>query len=78
MSDMDKPKESLDTLDDEKVLELTEGDVAAEDKLASMEEIEITVKYASNLEEGKIKNLLDRIADETKEYPHVKVKIDIT
>lgn len=44
----------------------------------SPDEIEIIVKYASNLEEGKLKKLLDRIVDETKEYPHVKVKICIT
>lgn len=41
-------------------------------------EIEIIIRYASDLEEGKLKKLLKRIADETKEYPHVKVKICIT
>ena len=41
-------------------------------------EIEIIIRYASDLEEGKLKKLLKRVADETKEYPHVKVKICIT
>ena len=41
-------------------------------------EIEIIIRYASDLEEGKLKKLLKRIVDETKEYPHVKVKICIT
>lgn len=64
-------KALLDTLDDEKVMELAEGDVAAEED----KKIEINISYTTDLKEGKLKKILERVIEETKEYPGIKIRI---
>ena len=64
-------KALLDTLDDEKVIELAEGDVAAEED----KKIEINISYTTDLKDGKLKKILERVIEETEECPGIKIRI---
>ena len=66
-------KALLDTLDDEKAMELAEGDVAAEkEKKAGNHSKDI------NLSEGTLKKILDRVTEETKDYSDVMIRIGMS
>ena len=64
-------KALLDTLDDEKAMELAEGDVAAEED----KKIEINISYTTDLKDGKLKKILERVMEETEECPGIKIRI---
>ena len=66
-------KALLDTLDDEKVMELAEGDVAAEE-----EKIKIYINCHTDLSKGNLKRILDRVTEETKDYPYAKIRVVIS
>ena len=59
-------KALLDTLDDEKVMELAEGDVAAD------------INCHTDLSKGNLKRRLDRVTEETKDYPYAKIRVVIS
>lgn len=71
--EFEEGKALLDTLDDEKVMELAEGDVAVEED----KRIEININCATDLKEGKLKKILERVTEETKDYS-VKIKIGMS
>lgn len=66
-------KALLDTLDDEKAMELAEGDVAAEED----KKIEINISCTTDLKDGKLKKILERVTEETKDCS-VKIKIGMS
>ena len=66
-------KALLDTLDDEKVMELAEGDVAAEE-----EKIKIYINCHTDLSKGNLKRIPDRVTEETKDYPYAKIRVVIS
>ena len=67
-------KALLDTLDDEKVMELAEGDVAAEED----KKIEIYINCHTDLSKGNLKRRLDRVTEETRDYPYAKIRVVIS
>lgn len=54
-------------------MELAEDDVAAEEN-----KIEIYINCHTDLSEGKLKRILDRVTEETKNYPHAKIRVVIS
>lgn len=66
-------KALLDTLDDEKVMELAEDDVAAEEN-----KIKIYINCHTDLSKGNLKRILDRVTEETKDYPYAKIRVVIS
>ena len=55
-------------------MELAEGDVAAEED----KKIEIYINCHTDLSKGNLKRILDRVTEETKDYPYAKIRVVIS
>ncbi len=52
---------------------LSDDDVAAEEN-----KIEIYINCHTDLSKGNLKRILDRVTEETKDYPHAKIRVVIS